>query len=148
MGAAVDRLMGRRVTVGLDPRPAHIESGLWGEEQAARHLEACGYRILGRRVRVGRKDEFDIIARDDGQVVFVEVKTRRSESFGRPVAAVNKAKRLRMSRAAVRYLKERRVRVPLFRFDVIEVVGQPGGPVPDLHHIESAFPLDSRFTFP
>jgi putative endonuclease len=131
-------------------QPKHIAAGIWGEDIAARHLREKGYRILGQRVHVGRKDEFDIIARDlsHNQIVFVEVKTRKSEGYGRPISAVNKAKRLRMSRAAVRYLKNTKARDPMFRFDVIEVVGEMGDETPKLTHTESAFSLDSRFTFP
>lgn len=145
----LSRLFGRPVQDD-DPTPKHLQAGLWGEDHAVRFLRDKGYRILGQRVHVGRKDEFDIIARDlkHEQVVFVEVKTRKSEGYGRPIAAVNKQKRLRMSRAAVRYLKNAKARNPMFRFDVVEVIGEVGDENPKLTHTESAFPLDSRFTYP
>ena len=124
------------------------ESGEWGEKTAERHLRSKGYRIVGRRVRVGTRDEFDLVARDRKTLVLVEVKTRARETYGRPSAAVTSKKRHVLSRAAVRYLKRmRNPRVP-FRFDVAEVVGTPGDSAPVVRHIENAFPLDSRYSLP
>jgi putative endonuclease len=105
-------------------------------------------KIIGRRVRIGGRDEIDIVARDGSTLVFVEVKTRKSEAFGRPAAAVDRRKRQTTSRAAVRYLRKLKSPSVLFRFDVVEVVGieEDGDPV--LRHIENAFPLDSRYSLP
>jgi putative endonuclease len=125
---------------------AHPQSGEWGEGRAADHLRSCGYRILGRRVRIGRRDEIDILARQGNVLVFVEVKTRRNEDFGRPMDAVDRAKRHSLSRAAVRYVKKL-PRTPCFRFDVVEVIGEPGSE-PVLRHIERAFDLDRRYMVP
>lgn len=124
------------------------ESGLWGEKTAERHLRRKGYRIVGERVRVGTRDELDLVARDGKTLVFVEVKTRAGEAFGRPSAAVNKKKRHVLSRAAVRYLKKLRTPGVTFRFDIVEVVGVPGDRDPEIRHIENAFPLDSRYSLP
>ncbi len=117
-------------------------AGLWGEQQAEILLRGKGYAILGRRVRIGRRDELDLVARDGDTLVFVEVKTRRSIKFGQPIAAVNRAKRHYLSRAAVRYLKRLKHQPPSFRFDVVEVVGVPEQPPPVMRHIENAFALD------
>ena len=125
--------------------PAHLISGRWGEGQAVRFLKANGYRILGRRVRVGKHDELDVIAGYGEMLVFVEVKTRKNEQYGRPFSSVGKEKRKRLSRAAVRYLKRSKIKPPYIRFDVIEVVGQPDGDSPEIRHIENAFPLDPAF---
>jgi len=123
----------------------HLERGLWGERQAERMLRRCKYRILGRRVRVGTRDEIDLVARKDDVLVFVEVKTRESEAFGRPADAVDRRKRHRMSRAAVRYMKRLRWPSINFRFDVVEVVGAPERGKADVRHIENAFTLDRRY---
>jgi putative endonuclease len=124
------------------------DSGRWGERMAARELERRGFRILGTRVRVGLRDEIDLLARHGAVLVFVEVKTRRSERFGRPADAVDRRKRHRMSRAAVRYLQSLDNPRILFRFDVVEVVGLPGDAAPAIRHIERAFPLDRRYMLP
>jgi putative endonuclease len=125
-----------------------LSSGAWGEAQAERTLRQKGYAILGRRVRVGRRDELDLVARDGAVFVFVEVKTRKTEAFGRPGAAVDRAKRHYLSRAAVRYLKRLRHPPEAFRFDVVEIIGAPGTPAPLIRHIENAFPLDRCYRVP
>jgi putative endonuclease len=127
--------------------PFHLRTGLWGEDRAGDFLKAHGYKILGRRVRVGLRDELDLVARQGEILVFVEVKTRRTEDFGRPVASVDRAKRHSLSRAAVRYLE--RLKAPVsFRFDVVEVIGQEGDDAPVVRHIENAFPLDRCYMLP
>ena len=121
---------------------------MWGERLAEKHLAGKGYKIIGRRVRIGLRDELDLVARDGEVLVFVEVKTRKSESFGRPFEAVNRDKRQKMSRAAVHYLKRLKYPRLYFRFDVVEVVGEEGDEAPLIRHIENAFPLDRRYRLP
>ncbi len=125
--------------------PAHLSSGRWGEKRAARFLKSNGYKMVGARVRAGKHDELDIIAEHAGVLVFVEVKTRKNENFGRPFAAVNKEKRRRLSRAAVAYLKKNNLKPDYIRFDVVEVIGEPAGGVPEIRHVENAFQLDSAY---
>ncbi len=132
----------------VTPKEKEASSGEWGEAQAERALRQKGYAILGRRVRVGQRDEFDLVARDGKVLVFVEVKTRETEAFGRPAEAVNHAKRHYLSRAAVRYLKKLRQPPEAFRFDVVEVVGAVSTPVPRIRHIENAFSLDHCYRVP
>jgi putative endonuclease len=124
------------------------ETGRWGEAQAERFLKRKRYRILGRRVRMGRRDEIDLVARDGGALVFVEVKTRQDESFGRPMSAVDKRKRHALCRAAVRYLKEAGWPDVCFRFDVVEVIRDSEGRVPVIRHVENAFALEGRYSLP
>lgn len=73
------------------------ERGRAGEDRAARYLEGVGYTILDRNWRcpIG---EIDLVATRDGDIVVVEVKTRRSESFGHPFEAVDARKRTRLWR--------------------------------------------------
>ena len=130
------------------PKPAHLVSGEWGEDQADACLRGQGYKIIGRRVRVGQRDELDIVARDGDVLVFVEVKTRKSEDFGRPLEFVDRKKRHVLSRAAVRYIKKIRKESVNFRFDVVEVIGEPGDSHPGIRHIPNAFPLDRRYSLP
>jgi putative endonuclease len=138
----------RRILSRNADAPDHLETGEWGERQAADFLSQQGYRILGRRVRVGRRGELDLVVRDDEVLVFVEVKTRKGESFGRPATAVDRRKRKALSRAAVEYLRQLRFPPAYFRFDVVEVLGAPGMAFPKIRHIQEAFHLDSHYTLP
>ncbi|MDA0991241.1 MAG: YraN family protein [Verrucomicrobia bacterium] len=124
------------------------QSGLWGEKLAARHLKRNGYRLLGKRVRFGPRDEIDIVARQGETVIFVEVKTRKSEAYGRPADHVGKAKRRTQSRAAMEYLRRCKFRPVYVRFDIVEVIGEPGDRQPELRHIENAFTLEGPFRLP
>ena len=127
---------------------ARQSTGLWGEQEAARYLTVKGYKIIGRRVRVGIRDEIDLIARIENTLVFIEVKTRAGEDFGRPVASVNRSKRFHLSRAAVRYLKRMKTQPANFRFDIVEIIGSQNAPPPVIRHIEHAFPLPKYFRVP
>jgi putative endonuclease len=130
------------------PTAPHLRIGEWGEEAAARALADKGYRIVGRRVRPGRRLELDLVARDGDCLVFVEVKTRGSDRFGRPAAAVDRAKRRLLSRAAVRFLMRLRPRPATFRFDVVEIIGDPDSGIQDIRHIVNAFPLEGGYRAP
>ena len=133
----------------IDRGPDHLRTGVWGERQAEIYLRRQGMTILGRRVRAGRRDEIDLVARDEDSLVFVEVKTRRNEDFGRPVDAVDRRKRQTLSRGAVRYLRARRCPALPFRFDVVEIVGgEEAASPPVIRHIRHAFTLDRRYLPP
>ncbi len=139
----LNRLLKRQDEAG-----EHLKTGDWGEVRAAKLLKAKGYRIIGRKVRVGNRDEVDLVARDKDVLVFVEVKTRRGVDFGRPIAAVNAKKKHVLSRAAVRYLKKLGFPKVYIRFDVVEVTGTPDAGELDINHVENAFQLDRRYTLP
>lgn len=141
-------MLKKLITLFRKEEPAHIRMGRWGERVAARRLKQKGYRILGKRVRVGRRDELDVVARKEDTLVFVEVKTRGSESFARPLNAVNRAKRHALSRAAVRYLQRLKELPTYIRFDVVEVIGTEAEGNPVIRHIEDVFPLDNRYRLP
>ncbi len=122
--------------------------GQWGEMCAADYLQKHGYTLLGRNVRPNRHDELDLIAQIDEILVFVEVKTRSRETFGRPLRAVDKKKRHALNRAASAYLRQAKYPDLYYRFDVIEVLGQPEEGPPIIRHIDDAFPFEKRFVFP
>lgn len=115
--------------------------GKRGEDLACRELRRRGYAILARRFRV-RGGEIDIIARADGVLVFIEVKTRSSERFGAPAEAVTACKRERLRRLATVYLSQRLSRRSfdsvICRFDIVEVVMGAAGR-PSVRVIEGAF---------
>ncbi len=96
-------------------------------------------RILDRNVRY-RDGELDIVALDGGTTVFVEVKRRRDAALGEPAEAVTRTKRLRVVRAARRWLAAHPGRGRSVRFDVVAIVGDP----PAATWIKGAFDADSR----
>ena len=109
------------------------ELGRLGEEEAAQHLEARGWRILDRNVRWGRK-EVDIIASKDGVLAFVEVKCRRGEKYGHPLEAITPAKRREIAGVARDWLRRRTLPSgTLVRFDAVSVFWRTGGPSEVLH---------------
>ena len=124
---------------------SHLKTGRWGEKQAEKFLKKASYKILGRNVRSGKHDEIDLIVRQDDTMVFVEVKTRKSEAYGRPAAAVNRDKRRKLSRAAVTFLQKRKLRPPYIRFDIVEVIGASSNGAPEIRHIENAFQLEGGY---
>jgi putative endonuclease len=118
-------------------RPATL--GERGEEMAARFLRRQGFRIVARRNRA-RYGEIDLIAVEGRTVVFVEVKTRRSERMGSPAVAVDAVRRRRMTRAAIAFLKGHELLGRPSRFDVVEVVWPDEREWPVVRHHQNAFP--------
>ncbi len=119
-------------------RPAHLSIGKHGERLAARYLRRSGFRVLYRNFRSKRGGEIDLVCRDrrENTLVFVEVKTRSTDLFGPPHAAVTLAKQERIIRGAkewLRMLDDPRIS---YRFDIIEVVMKP---VPRINCIRNAF---------
>ncbi len=141
----LQRLTGRG---GEKPLPRSAVVGAWGEERAAAYLKAKGYTLLGRNVRPDKRGEIDIVARIGETLVFVEVKTRRREEFGRPVMAVDRDKRHALNRATAAYLRRAGFPDLYYRFDVVEVLGQPEEGEPVIRHLDDAFPFEQRFKFP
>jgi putative endonuclease len=94
--------------------------GKIGEDLAVAALEARGYAILERRYRTDR-GEIDIIADDEGTIVFVEVKARESREFGDAAEAVTRRKQLQVVSLAVEYLARRRLNCRPCRFDVVAI---------------------------
>lgn len=113
--------------------------GDFGECAAAEYLKSEGYEILARNFRAAH-GEIDIVARDGGFLVFVEVKTRSSEKYGFPSEAVDYNKRKHMRLAAEEYYRANPTDLEI-RFDVTEVSAAIGGGVPHLfgiNHIKGA----------
>ena len=87
-----------------------------------------------------------MVCRDNDTLVFVEVKTRTREDFGRPIAAVDRAKRKRISRGALVWLRMLDNPDILFRFDVVEVVVADGAK-PRIELVRNAFPLSKPYLY-
>ena len=111
--------------------------GAYGERVASRYLETAGLVVLARNWRCSA-GEVDLILRDGPDVVFCEVKTRRSESFGTPAEAVTATKVRRLRRLAAEWLAESGVRPREVRFDVVAVLPQQRG-ASVVEHIRGAF---------
>ncbi len=121
--------------------PEHLRRGRLGERAARRHLRRLGLKFLAANFRSAR-GEIDLVCRDRDCLVFVEVKTRSSEQWTRPAAAVDRRKRLRLSLAALDYLKLLRNPEIKFRFDIVEVLLQ-GGEVREVRHLPNTFSLSA-----
>jgi putative endonuclease len=125
-------------------RRAHLRLGRRGEQAAAAKLQQLGLEILCRNYRSGRY-EIDIVARDEAQLCFVEVKTRRYKPGIRPAEAVNAAKKRRIIRAARRYLRDIGAVKLKLRFDIVEVVSRKYAPF-RINYIKNAFRQKSLAT--
>ncbi len=110
--------------------------GTLGEEKAVDYLEEKGYRILERNFRFDR-GEIDIVAEENGVLVFIEVKTRHSQSFGNPEDAVTIAKRDQIRKVAEGYLFKNNIDGRDCRFDVVAI--ERSGSDIHIRHIENAF---------
>ena len=115
---------------------SRLITGRRGEDEAARFLRKKGYRILKRNYSC-RFGEIDLVARDGDTVVFVEVKTRRSSSFGPAAEAVDRRKMGRIKKASEFFLKEFNLTEHAARFDVVCIENREGGPCIEL--IKNAF---------
>jgi putative endonuclease len=113
----------------------HNELGASGEKTAEKFLKEKGYEILATNWRFG-SDEIDIIARYNGFLVIVEVKTRSTNVFGEPEIAVTKQKQKFLIRAAQNYILQKNINDET-RFDIIAIVSKNGNNT--IHHIEDAF---------
>lgn len=112
--------------------------GKQSERLAAEFLKRTGYRILETNYR-SKLGEIDIIAREKGTLVFVEVKARNTSRFGSPKAAVTPAKQRKISMAALDYLKRSGQTEASARFDVV-AIDTASGKI-DIEVIKNAFAL-------
>ena len=115
------------------PRTHNQRIGQWGESAAADHLTAQGWTVLARNVRT-TYGEIDLVAQHSDVTVFIEVKTRTSDSFGPPEVAISARKQQRMIAAAEQYAAEHNI--DHWQIDVIAVEGKPGMK-PIITHFES-----------
>ncbi len=97
-----------------------LSLGREGEDLAFKALKKEGYKIIDRNV-TSPAGEIDLIAREGGAIVFVEVKTRSSARFGSPQAAVDLWKQRRLTRLAMEWLQRHRLTNSPARFDVVSI---------------------------
>jgi putative endonuclease len=120
------------------PRRPPPPLGLRGEREAARFLRRLGYLTIakGHRDRIG---ELDLVVVDGRTVVFVEVKTRRSQDATHPSEAVDADKQRRLTRLALNYIKRHDLLDYPVRFDVVAITWPENARRPLIEHFKNAF---------
>ncbi len=125
--------------------PLHLQRGALGERAAKKHLKKLGLKFLAANFR-SRRGEIDLIFRDDDCLVFVEVKTRSSEEWTRPAAAVDGRKRKLLSQCAFDYLTLLGRPQVKIRFDIVEVLLQEGQ-IREIRHLPNTFGVSAPFRY-
>lgn len=97
--------------------------GKWGEETAMEHLIQKGYEIIGRNIRTPY-GEIDIVAKQADTFIFVEVKTRTTNTMGLPETSITPRKQEHMIACAEHYAVEHEI--DHWQIDVISIEGKPG----------------------
>ncbi|HET7624449.1 MAG TPA: YraN family protein [Verrucomicrobiae bacterium] len=125
--------------------PLHLRHGELGERAAKKHLRKLGLKFLTANFRSDR-GEVDLIFRDGDCLVFVEVKTRSSEDWVRPAAAVNARKRRLLSQTALDYLRLLKNPPVKIRFDIVEVLLSDGA-VREIRHLPNTFAMETPYRY-
>jgi putative endonuclease len=125
--------------------PLHLRYGLLGERAAKRYLRRQGMKFLAANFRSPR-GEIDLVFRHDDCLAFVEVKTRSSEEWERPAAAVDRERRGRLTRAALDYLRLLKNPPVKVRFDIVEVLLEDGK-VREVRHLPNTFAMERPFRY-
>lgn len=112
--------------------------GSFGERLAAHHLEAAGYTILARNLRIGRH-EIDLLARDGTTLVFVEVRTRRG-SAGLAAESLEATKLQRLAAAAFTYCQREGIDPDTTRLDALTIDLDRAGRTRAIHHYRGIEP--------
>ena len=126
-------------------QPEHLRRGQLGERAAKKHLRRLGLKFLTANFR-SRRGEIDLVFRESQCLVFVEVKTRSSEDWTRPAAAVDARKRRLLSQTAFDYLKLLADSQVPIRFDIVEVLLNDGQ-VKEVRHLPNAFAISPPYRF-
>jgi len=127
------------------PPPLHLSHGRLGEHAAKKFLRKAGLKFLTANY-ASKRGEIDLIFREDDCLVFVEVKTRSSEAWTRPAAAVNARKRRLLSQTALDYLRVLKGPQVRVRFDVVEVLLNDGV-VREIRHLPNTFPMTAPYRY-
>jgi len=123
-----------------------LRRGRLGELAAKKQLRSQGLKFLTANFRSDH-GEIDLIFRDGTCLVFVEVKTRSSETWNRPAAAVDAEKRRKINLTAKAYLRLLKTREVAFRFDIVEVLLEEGR-VREVRHLPAVGALEGWSSHP
>jgi putative endonuclease len=121
--------MKNKTASSLKKSSPNIQLGRWGENVAFQYLIDQGCSTMERNVRTP-DGEIDIVARAGDELIFVEVKTRRSTVHSYPEESVSEEKLEHLESAAGWYLLRHPEYEDNWRLDVISVIGFPGGASP------------------
>jgi putative endonuclease len=125
--------------------PLHLQHGELGERAAKKHLKQLGLKFLTANFRSDR-GEIDLVFRHEDCLVFVEVKTRSSEDWTRPAAAVDRRKRRLLTLTAFDYLRLLKNPQVKIRFDIVEVLLDEGA-VHEVRHLPNSFPMEKPYRY-
>jgi len=128
-----------------ESKPEHLRRGELGERVAKKFLQTQGLKFLAANFR-SEHGELDLIFRELDTLVFVEVKTRSSEDWTRPAAAVDARKRKLLSQTALDYLRRLKNPEVKFRFDIVEVLLRDGK-VHEVRHLPNTFSLSKPYRY-
>src|SRR5450759_3288949 len=126
-------------------KPEHLRRGELGERAAKKFLQRRGLKFLTANFRSSR-GEIDLIFREDDCLAFVEVKTRSSEDWTRPAAAVDTRKRRLLSQTALDYLRLLKNPQVKIRFDIVEVL-LADGKVHEIRHLPNTFAMAKPYRY-
>jgi len=126
-------------------KPEHLRRGELGERAAKKYLQRLGLKFLAANFR-SEHGEIDLIFRDADCLVFIEVKTRSSEGWTRPAAAVDGRKKKLLSQTALDYLRLLKNPEVKFRFDIVEVLLTDGA-VREIRHLPNTFSLSKPYRY-
>lgn len=126
-------------------KPLHLRHGELGERAAKKQLRRKGLKFLTANFRT-KRGEIDLIFREKDCLVFVEVKTRSSEEWTRPAAAVDQERRERLARAALDYLRLLKNPPIKIRFDIVEVLLNESA-VREVRHLPNTFELSKPLRY-
>ena len=117
-----------------------IDIGKKYEDEAVNYLKEINYKIIKQNFKLLPIGEIDIIAKDKNTFVFVEVKYRKTKTFGTPAEFVTKSKQKKVIKTALCYIKQNKIKADI-RFDVISICQA------EIEHIKNAFYPENYFTY-
>ena len=103
----------------------NVKTGSAGEDLAVRFLKDNGYEIIDTNIKFSRFCEIDIVAKLKNTLVFVEVKTRKSDAFGTPAEAITKTKYQNIKKGVYFYLQDNKIKYDKYRIDLISITLKP-----------------------
>jgi putative endonuclease len=138
-GPALKEMLCKGLSGGVEYMPSKDQQfGKESESTAVKHLKKQGYKIIEQNYRT-KLGEIDIIAKEKNTIVFVEVKSRKSDSYGNPKYALTPKKMRKISMVALYFLKITNQSGAKARFDVVSITSREKNP--EIEIIKNAFDL-------